>query len=182
MEKLTGEDLRNLRDTNRVAFWRHNWKYNTSKFERFGFKLLFTFMIFIILFMWFLITANSYGMKHDLSFLQSQQIATLKQMRQTINGKNTIEQDARRMIINNKINKIFAAAPYVHWTQYVAKWTGSRFFKIHYENIIRVPFGVRKHILAANARIMEYIKIHPELKKEIEQKIPKKIQFVRKMK
>jgi len=153
-----------------------------SRVQKLYYGFLFTCIVFISLFGWFLITANSYGMKHDLSFLQSQQIATLKQMRQTINGKNTIEQDTRRMIIDNKINKIFAAAPYVHWTQYVAKWTGSRFFKIHYENIIRVPFGVRKHILAADARIIEYIKKHPELEKEIEQAIPKKIQFVRRVK
>ena len=179
MEKLTGEDLRNLRDTNRVAFWRHNWKYNTSKFERFGFKLLFTFMIFIILFMWFLITANSYGMKHDLSFLQLQQIAVLQQMRKENIGKSSIEKQARRMIIDDKISKIFVAAPYVSWTQDVAKSLDSKIFTIHNENRIYVPFGVKKHILAADARVTNWIKKHPKVVTDIESQIPKKVQFVR---
>jgi len=148
-----------------------------SKVQKLYYGFLFTCIVFISLFGWFFVTVNSYGMKHDLSFLQSQQIATLKQMRQTTNGKNTIEQDARRMIIDGKISKIFAAAPYVHWTQYVAKWIDSKIFTIHNENRIYVPFGVRKHILAADARVMKYLKAHPAIEKEIEQKIPKKVQF-----
>ena len=156
----------------------YNLKY-MSKSQKIYYGFIFGLFVSIAIFGWFFVTANSYGMKHDLSFLQSQQIAALQQMRQTTNGKNTIEQDARRMIINDKISKIFAAAPYVSWTQDVAKSLDSKIFTIHNENRIYVPFGVRKHILAADSRVMKYIKKHPKVVTDIESQIPKKVQFVR---